>query len=163
MELDEGGPDKAPRPMLDAAGVRERHHVADADLRRQRESKVETPGGRFDTPLEDPGVRGLETPGAEGNHRGEMRLERRDTEVAPLQSQSLAPDDDRSLVKKIALSSSLSKDSTGAIPDQKEPDRSDPRDRSRRSRIQIPRSNRSMNHEDSSFRSLTRTSIERER
>lgn len=46
---------------------------------------MEAPGGWSDSPFEDPGVRGLEISRAKGHHRGEMRLERRDAEVASLQ------------------------------------------------------------------------------
>lgn len=90
MGSHEGRSDQAPRSLSDAAGVRQGHDAADADLRRQRESKVAALGGRPDTPLQNPRVRGLEIPRAARHHGGEVRLERGDAEVASLQSQSLA-------------------------------------------------------------------------
>lgn len=85
MGLDQGRSDQASRSLFNSANVRERHDVADADLRRQREPEVEAPGGWSDPSFEDPGVRGLEIPRAKRDHRGEMRFERRDAEVAPVQ------------------------------------------------------------------------------
>lgn len=70
---------------------------------------MEAPGGRTDPTFEDPGVRGLEISRAERHHRGEMRLECRDAEVALVQSQSLAREGFRCLVK-IDLPSSFAKD-----------------------------------------------------
>lgn len=51
---------------------------------------MEASRGRFDPPLENSCVRGLEIPRAKGDHRGKVRLERRNAEVASLQPQSLA-------------------------------------------------------------------------
>lgn len=72
MGPNERRPDKAPRPVHHLTGVRERYHVADADLRRQRKPKMEAPGGWSDKTFEDSSVRGLEIPRAEGHHCREM-------------------------------------------------------------------------------------------
>lgn len=90
MGSDEGRSDQASRSLPDSAGVRQGHNAADADLRRQRESEVAALGGRPDTAHQNPRVRGLAISRAARYHGGEMRLERRDAEVASLQSQSLA-------------------------------------------------------------------------
>lgn len=148
MDLNQGRPDQAPRPVPNPIGLRERHHAADADLRRQREPEVEAPGGRADPPFEAAGVHGLEIPRAEGHHCREMRLERRDTEVAPLQPQSLARElGRRRLVKIVALPPPCEAQSTGPLSDRREQDRPDPGGRPLRPRGQPFRARRSMNNQ----------------
>lgn len=90
MESHKRRPDQASRSLLDSAGLRERHHAADANLRRQRESKVAALGGWSHTSFQNSRVRGLPISCAAWYYRGEVRFERRDAEVASLQSQSLA-------------------------------------------------------------------------
>lgn len=83
-------PNQASRSLPNSAGVRKGHDVADADLRRQRESEVAALGRRPDTSHQDPRVRGLAVSRAARHHSGEVRLERGNAEVASLQPQSLA-------------------------------------------------------------------------
>lgn len=56
---------------------------------------MEASRGRFDPPLENSCVRGLEIPRAKRYHRRKVRLERRNAEVASLQPQPLASECDR--------------------------------------------------------------------
>lgn len=92
MGNDEGRPDKAPRPVLDSAGLRERHVSADANLRRQREPEVASPRGWPHPARADTGLHRLEVPRAARRHRREVRLQRREPEMASLQLQSLVLD-----------------------------------------------------------------------
>jgi len=86
----EGRSDQTPRSLSDTASARQGHDAADADLRRQRESKVAVLGGWLDTPRQDTRVRGLAVSRATRHHGGEVRLERGNAKVAFVQSQSLA-------------------------------------------------------------------------
>lgn len=78
-------PDQASRSLPDPTGVRQGHDIADADLRRQRESEVAALGGRPDTPHQNPRVRGFAISRTAWHHGGEVRFERGDAEVASLQ------------------------------------------------------------------------------
>lgn len=82
--------DQASRSLPDPTGVRQGHDATDANLRRQRESKVAALGRRLDPPHQNTCVCGLAVSRAARYHGGEVRLECGDAEVAPLQPQSLA-------------------------------------------------------------------------
>lgn len=101
---------------------------------------MEASRGRFDPPLENSRVRGLEIPRAKGYHRGKVRLERRNAEVASLQPQPLASECDRWWLVKATVPSSLAKGRRGAIFDQKKKGRPDKGERSNRSEIQVAQS-----------------------
>ena len=76
--------DQTSRSLSDPTGIRQGHDAADANLRRQRESEVAALGGRSDPSHQNTGMRGLAISRAARYHGGEVRLERRDAEVASL-------------------------------------------------------------------------------
>ena len=75
MGHDEGRLNKAPRPVPDFTSIRQGYISADANLRRQRESKVASPRRWFDSTRSNPRLSGFAIPRSTRYHRRKVRFQ----------------------------------------------------------------------------------------